>query len=145
MTAPMRFLIIGLDDFGSWLARELGAAGHRVVAVDARGDRIDACREWVGRGVVADATRIDVLEQLGAAKMDAVVVSAGEGVSSRLLTAIALHNLGVKTLIVEAERGELALALETIGVGHVVHPAREAAHRLARRLPAMAAGQAADS
>lgn len=132
-----RFLIIGLDEFGSWLARQLEAAGHRVVAVDSRGDRIDDHREWIGRAVVADATRIEVLQELGAARMDAVVLTAGEGVSSRLLVAIALRNLGVRNLIVEAESGEADLALTTIGVRAVVHPAREAAHRLARRLPAM--------
>lgn len=135
----MRFLIIGLDEFGSWLARELQAAGHEVVAVDARGDRIDGYREWISRGVVADATRIDVLQELGAASMDAVVLTAGEGVSSRLLTAIALRNLGVTNLIAEVESGEAALALETIGVRATVHSAREAAHRLARRLPGMIA------
>lgn len=135
VTGAKRFLVIGLDEFGSWLARELHAAGHRVVAVDARGERVDGYREWIGRGIVADATRIEVLRELGAASMDAVVLTAGEGMSSHILTAIALRGLGVENLLVEVESAEAALALERIGVRLAIHPAREAAHRLARRLP----------
>jgi len=53
-----RFIVIGLGNFGSTLAR-LHELGHEVLAVDSRAELIDAMGPFVARAFVGDATSLD--------------------------------------------------------------------------------------
>ena len=59
------FLILGLDNFGYSLAKELYEKGQEVIVVDMDEKRIAEIRDEVSEAVVADATDRDTIEELG--------------------------------------------------------------------------------
>lgn len=133
-------LIIGLSGFGEWLARELHAAGHRVVGVDPEEERVSRCREFLELGVTGDSAHAGVVERvldrIGGDSVDVAVVEA-EALTPGILAVSALRELGVPLVIAEVATLEAEGALRALGVDDVVLPVREAAHNLADRLPTL--------
>lgn len=130
-----RFVVVGLGHFGSWAARALHARGHEVVAVERRADLVDRHAEGVTRGVVGDATDRSLLEEVGAGSADAGVISTGGDLAASILATQALRDLGVADIYVKVTSQEAARALDSFGVTETIFPEREAAYRLAHRLP----------
>lgn len=130
-----RFVVVGLGNFGSWVARALHAEGHEVLAVERRADLVDKYADGVGRGVVGDGTDRGLLEELGAGEADAGIVSTGGDLAASILACQALKDLGVEDLYVKVTSQEAARVLETLGVTETIFPEREVAYRLAHRLP----------
>ena len=130
-----RFLVIGLGHFGSWAARSLYAQGHEVIAVEKRGELVDRYADQVSRGVAGDATERDLLERIGAADVDAAVISTGEDLATSILATIALRDLGLDDIYVKVTSREAARAVEAFDVRETIFPEREVADRLAHRLP----------
>lgn len=133
-------LIIGLSGFGRWLARELHAAGHRVVGIDPDEGRVSRCHEWLDLGVTGDSAHAEVVERaldrIGRDSVDVAVVEA-EALTRGILAVSALRELGVPLVIAEVDTPEAETALRALGVDDVVLPARDAAHSLAGRLPTL--------
>lgn len=123
------FLIIGLDRFGQRLAERLQQRGHRVTAIDPNGERVDACREYAETCIVADPSRLEVLEQLGVGEMDAVVIDAADGSISWILVTTALRALEARRVIIEVNSPEAAVACRMMSV-EAVDPGAEAADRV---------------
>lgn len=134
MPAMKRFLVIGLGHFGSWVARALHAQGHEVIAVEERGELVDRNASMVSRGVVGDATDRDLLREIGAATVDAAIISTGEDLATSILATLALKDMGVTDIYVKVTSPEAARALEAFKVRETIFPEREVAYRLAHRI-----------
>ena len=67
-----QFAIIGLGNFGYYLATNLYEKKHDVLAIDIDTSRVQEIKDKVTQAVVADATDIRALETLGIKQMDAV-------------------------------------------------------------------------
>ncbi len=130
-----RFVVIGLGNFGSWVARALYSGGHEVIAVERRGDLVDRYAEGVSRGVVGDATERSLLEEVGAGDADAAIISTGGDLAASILATQALTDLGVEEIYVKVTSREAARVLDTLGVTETIFPEKEVAYRLAQRLP----------
>lgn len=130
-----RFVVIGLGHFGSWVARALHAEGHEVLAVERRAELVDRYAEGVTRGVVGDATQKRLLDEIGAGRADAAVISTGGDLAASILATQALRDLGVEEIYVKVTSEEAAHALDAFGVTESIFPEREVAFRLAHRLP----------
>ncbi|HKK07530.1 MAG TPA: TrkA family potassium uptake protein [Gemmatimonadota bacterium] len=129
-----RFLVIGLGHFGSWVARALHAQGHEVIAIEERGELVDRFASMMTRGVVGDATNRDLLREIGAASVDAAVISTGEDLATSILATLALREMGVEEIYVKVTSPEAARALEAFQVRETIFPEREVAFRLAHRI-----------
>lgn len=129
-----RFLIVGLGNFGSWAARALFAQGYEVIAVERVEDLVDRQGPHVTRAVVGDATDPRLLEEIGAATVDAAIVSTGEDLAASILITLALSDLGVRDIYVKVTSPEAARALEALRVKETIFPEQEAAHNLAHRI-----------
>lgn len=130
----MRLSVFGLGNFGSQVAVELGAAGHDVLAVDRREDRVQAIRDSVNRAVVADCTDRQTLDKLGVAQANTAVVSLGTDLAPSILLTLYLKELGVGRVMVKAVHDDHAAVLTKIGADEVIFPEREMAKRLAHSL-----------
>src|SRR5690606_32865453 len=96
-----RFIVIGLGNFGNFLARRLHELGQEVVAIDQRPEVVDAIGPHVGRAVVGDATQRAVLEEAGARASDAAVISTGDNLAASILALLAVRDTGVKEIFVK--------------------------------------------
>lgn len=133
-----RFVVVGLGHFGSWVAQALHQQGHEVIAIDPDGTVVDRHLNLVTRGVVGDATDIELLRQVGAEAADAAVVSTGENLAVSALTLQALRDLGVKDIYVKVASADAARLFQTLDATDTVFPEREVALRLAHRITSKA-------
>lgn len=126
-------LVIGLGRFGASLAMELAELGHAVLGVDASEDIVAQYSPFLAKAVVADTTRPEVLEQLGATDFDHVVVGVGD-VEANILTVAELKNIGVHDVWAKAVTTAHKRILEAIGVARVVSPEHEMGRRIAHQV-----------
>ncbi|MBL8294238.1 MAG: TrkA family potassium uptake protein [Bryobacterales bacterium] len=129
-----RFAVIGLGHFGAYALRVLYDAGCEVIAIDLDAEAVKEAAEFSERAVVADATDVQALESLGVADVDVAIVSLGERMDVITLAALHLKELGVPNIAVKSLSEEHGRILKAIGVNEIVHPEKDAATRLARRL-----------
>lgn len=129
-----RFAVIGLGHFGAYVIRVLYEAGREILAIDLDPEAVRLAAEFADKAVVADATDARALQSLGVADVDVAIVSLGERMDVITLAALHLKELGVPRIAVKALSEEHARILKAIGIHEIVHPERDAATRLARRL-----------
>ena len=126
-------LVIGLGRFGGSLARELTELGHDVLGVDSSEAVVAQLSPYLAKAVVADTTRRQVLEQLGANDFDHVVVGVGD-VEANILTVAELKNMGIDDVWAKAATTAHKRILEAIGVKNVVLPEHEMGRRIAHQV-----------
>lgn len=85
----------------------------------------------VAHAVIADATRPDVVEQLGLALFDRVVIAIGTDVTASILVASQLLRAGATDIWAKAVDERHAIILEQLGIAHVVRPEADMGRRVA--------------
>lgn len=129
-----RFVVIGLGNFGSGVARELYQSGHDVAALDIREEIVDDIAHHVTRAMVGDGTNPKVLDRLGAGGADVAIVSPGDDLTASVLAVLALRDLGVERIVAKVISRDHGRVMEKIGATETVFPEHETAVRLAKRL-----------
>jgi trk system potassium uptake protein TrkA len=129
-----QYAVIGVGNFGYYLAVQLYKKGHEVLAVDVDENRVQRIKDKVSRAVIADATDPEALEPLGLAEMDAVCVSLGDNLSDSILVTLHLKDLGVQRLLVKCFSETHGRVLRKVGASDVLHPEKDMAGSLAERL-----------
>ncbi|AQP43506.1 potassium channel family protein [Tessaracoccus flavus] len=129
-------VVIGLGRFGESVALELMATGADVLGIDIGEDPVARMNARLTHAVQADATREEVLRQLGVDEAEYVVVAIGDSIEASLLTSSLVLSFGVPQLWAKAVSDAHGRILEQIGVHHVVHPEREIGRRVAHLLRA---------
>ena len=129
-----QFAVIGLGNFGHYLAARLYSKGHEVLAVDIDPKRVQEIKNDVSQAIIADATDFEAMEALGLKDLDAVVVSIGSSISQSILATLVMKDLGVQTVLAKAIQEPHARALKKIGASEVLFPERDLAFSVAERL-----------
>ncbi len=129
-----QFAVIGVGNFGYYLAARLYEKGHEVLAVDRDSNRIQEIRDHVSRAVVADAKDRGAIEPLGLEQMEAVAVSTGDDLSESILICLNLKDLGVKRIVAKVISEAHARIVGKIGATDVMFPEKDMAQTLAERL-----------
>ena len=123
--------IIGLGRFGTAVALELASGGTEVLALDNRPDVVQRLSGQLGQVVIADATDLDTLKEVGIADFTRVVVAIGADVEASILATALLAELGIADIWAKALSGQHGKILERIGAHHVVFPEHEMGERVA--------------
>ena len=126
--------MIGLGRFGTALAKELMETGREVLGIDNDERLVQNLAVELTRAVTADCTNRDVLEELGLADFDRVVVAIGSDIESSILTASLLVEVGVKEVWAKATSEAHGRILKQIGVHHVVFPESDMGKRVAHQV-----------
>jgi trk system potassium uptake protein TrkA len=129
-----QFVVIGLGNFGFYLAGRLYEKGHEVLAIDKNPDKVQAIKDRVSCAVNADATDRIVLESLGLRQMDAAAVCIGTEMTNSILTTLNLKDMGVRRIIAMAISEAHGRILEKVGASEVVFPEKDLGVSLAERL-----------
>jgi trk system potassium uptake protein len=130
----MKYIIVGLGNFGSTLAMELTAMGHEVIAIDQSLEKVDAYRNQITHTICIDATDQLALLTLPLKQTDVVVIGIGEDFGASVMATALFKQLNVKRIIGRAISPIHQKVLEAIGIDQIVRPEQEAAERLAKRL-----------
>lgn len=129
-----RVVVIGLGIFGSQLARHLYESGLDVIAIDKNKDVVQRIKDFSTKAVLADASDKEILESIGVAADDVVVISFGEDLSASTLLTLHLKELKVKTIIVKVPNEDYKRILLKVGASEAIIPEREMANKVARSI-----------
>ena len=130
----MKFIIMGLGNFGASLAEKLTIQGNEVIGIDTRMNKVDALKEKISHTICMDATDEFTVSGLPLKDTDIVVVAIGEDQGANIMVTALLKNLNVKRLISRAINPLHEKVLQAIGVDEIVHPEEETAERWAKKL-----------
>lgn len=126
-------LLIGLDNFGCLVARQLHELGHEVMAIDRKEDRVNAVLPYVTDAQIGDSTNEMFLESLGVNNFDVCIVAIGNDFQSSLETTSLLKELGGKLVVSRADREVQAKFLLRNGADEVINPEKQIAEWAAIR------------
>lgn len=130
----MKYIIVGLGNFGASLSQKLTAQGNEVIAIDTRMEKVDLYKEKISHTICMDATDEFTVSGLPIMDTDVIIVAIGEDQGANIMTTALFKNMQVKRLISRAINPLHEKVLEAIGVDEIVHPEEETAERLAKKL-----------
>ncbi len=130
----MKYIIVGLGNFGASLAQKLTAQGNEVIGIDTRMEKVDLYKEKISHTINMDATDEFTVSGLPLEDTDVVIVAIGEDQGANIMTTALFKNMQVKRLISRAINPLHEKVLEAIGVDEIVHPEEETAERWAKKL-----------
>ncbi len=129
-----QFAIIGLGNFGYYLATRLYEKGHEVLAIDKNPKPVQEIKDRVSQAVVADATDRKAMESLGFKKIDAAIVCIGTILSNSILATLNLKDIGVNRVLAMAKSEAHGRILEKVGASEIFFPEKDLAISLSERL-----------
>jgi trk system potassium uptake protein TrkA len=127
-------LVIGLGRFGRTLAATLVRLGDEVLGVDVDPRVVQACADELTHVVVADATDVEALRQIGAGDFSRAIVAIGTDIEASILATYALVDLGVPRVWAKAVTAEHGAILERVGAHRVIFPEIEMGERVAHTM-----------
>lgn len=130
----MKYIIIGLGNFGASLAQKLTEEGNEVIGIDTSMTKVDAYKEKISHTICMDATDEFTVSGLPLKETDIVLVAIGEDQGANIMSTALLKNFEVKRLISRAINPLHEKVLQAIGVDEIVHPEEETAERWAKKL-----------
>ena len=101
-------LLIGLNSFGTLIAKQLYDLGHQVMAVDRNESRVNALLPIVTDAQIGDSTNEAFLRSLGIPGYDVCIVTIGGDFQSSLETTALLKELGGRMVVSRADSAEWA-------------------------------------
>ena len=129
------FLIIGLGRFGISLARTLTKEGHSVLGIDNDEVVIQKFSFEIDNVMKLDATDSEVLDSLGIADFEAVIISIGEKyIQNSILATLLAKEKGAKKIIAKAGTKVQGKVLSKVGADLVVFPEKDMGERVGKIL-----------
>lgn len=130
----MKYIIVGLGNFGASLAQKLTAQGNEVIGIDTSMTKVDMYKEKISHTICMDSTDEFTVSGLPLRDTDIVIIAIGEDQGANVMTTALFKNLEVKRLISRAINPLHEKVLLAIGVDEIVHPEEETAERWAKKL-----------
>ena len=126
-------LLVGVNRFGSMLAKQLHEQGQQVMAIDKNEDRINNILPFVTDAQIGDSTNEAFLKTLGINNFDVCIVTIGGDFQSSLETTSLLQELGGKYVVSRADRDVQEKFLLRNGADEVINPEKQTAEWAAIR------------
>lgn len=130
----MKYIIVGLGNFGASLGIALTRQGHEVIAIDSSMQKVEAYKEVISHTICMDATDEYTVKGLPIGDTDIVVVAIGENQGENVMATALFKTLKAKRLISRSINPLHEKVLQAIGIDDLIHPEEEAAKRWAKRL-----------
>lgn len=130
----MKYIILGLGNFGSSLAEKLTAMGNEVIGVDTNMGKVESLKDKITHVINLDSTDINAVSNLPLNDTDVVIVAIGEDKGANILATALMKQLQVKRLISRAVSPLQKMILEAMGVSEIIHPEEETAERWSKKL-----------
>jgi trk system potassium uptake protein TrkA len=129
------YLVIGLGQFGSGLARELSKRGATVIAIDNNKERVDALGPEVAQALELDATDANAIAEVEPHKVDAAICAIGaESIEASILVTALLKEHGAPRIVTRVTGDLQERVVRRVGADDVVNPESEVARHVAQRV-----------
>ncbi|MBI5584792.1 MAG: TrkA family potassium uptake protein [Deltaproteobacteria bacterium] len=129
-----RFIVIGLGNFGFYVAKTLYEDGNEVLAIDRNRDRVARIQDLVSDAMILDAIHKESLRGLGISQAEAIVVSMGDDISNSILTTLYLKELGARKIVAKCQDEDHARILEKLGAHEIIFPEKAMGQKVAKSL-----------
>lgn len=131
----MKFIIVGLGNFGSSLALRLAEGGHEVIGVDFNEARVNKYKEQLTHTLKMDSTNEMAVEQLPLSDTDGVIISIGKDSGAAITTAALFKKYVPECRIVARYNSDIQRTIfEAMGIEEIVNPEAEFALNFSNRL-----------
>lgn len=130
----MKFIVVGLGNFGASLAEKLTEQGNEVIGIDVKMNRVTALKDTISHAICMDATDQTTVADLPLQNTDMVIVCIGEDKGTNVIVTALFKNLGVKRLISRSTDFLHESILKALGVNEIAEPEVESANRWAKKL-----------
>lgn len=130
----MKYIIIGLGNYGHVLAEELSALGHEVIGADVSESRVDSIKNKIATAFVIDATDEQSLSVLPLNGVDIVIVAIGENFGASIRVVALLKQKKVEHIYARAIDVVHKAVLEAFTIDKILTPEEDAARSLVQLL-----------
>jgi len=130
----MKYIVVGLGNFGSTLAIRLTTMGHEVFGVDSRFEVVDQLKNKVTHVISLDTSKTSSYGSLPIKEVDIVVIAIGEDVGASIITTALMKQFNAKQIIGRAINPVHRTVLESIGIETIFNPEELAAEMFAKQL-----------
>lgn len=130
----MKFIIVGLGNFGASLSIKLTHLGHEVIGVDNKMEKVNMLKDEITHTICIDCTDPNAVTNLPLKETDIVIIGIGEDEGASIMATAVMKQNNVKRIISRAVTPLQSTVLEAMGIQEILHPEEEAADRLAKRL-----------
>ena len=130
----MKYIIIGLGNYGGVLAEELSMLGNEVIGVDMNSHHVELLKDKIAASFIMDATDEEALLALPLKEVDVVIVCIGENLGASVRVVAMLKKMGTKRIMARAVDEVHKMILEAFGLDRILTPEKEAARTLVRLL-----------
>jgi len=127
----MKFIVIGLGNFGSALSARLTSMGHEVIGLDGNREKTELFKDTITQTICMDVTNEQALSTLPLKECDYAIVTIGEDFGASVMTTALLKQAGVKKLVSRAINPLHHKVIEALGVDLILQPEYDAASRFA--------------
>ncbi len=130
----MKFIVLGLGNYGAALSAKLVALGHEVIGVDRKMELVEKLNHQITHAVALDATSPDAIKGLPIRDVDAVINAIGEDEGVNIMATALLVQNEVKRIICRVTSPLQQTVLEAMNIKEFVYPEGDSAERLAYKL-----------
>lgn len=130
----MKYIIIGLGNYGHVLAEELSALGHEVIGADISESRVDSIKDKIATAFIIDATDEQALSVLPLNSVDIVIVAIGENFGASIRVVALLKQKKVPHIYARAIDTVHRSVLEAFSLEKILTPEEDAARSLVQVL-----------
>lgn len=130
----MKYIIIGLGNYGHVLAEELSTLGHEVIGADNNESRVDSIKDKIATAFVIDATDEQSLVVLPLNSVDVVIVAIGENFGASIKVVALLKQKKVEHIYARAIDAIHRSVLEAFSLDKILTPEEDAGRSLVQQL-----------
>ena len=130
----MKYLIIGLGNFGKTLAEDLTDNGNEVIGIDNDERKIEDVKDRISLSYIMDATEVSALKSLPLDEIDCAIVAIGQSMEHSLRIVAALKELSVKNIYARAIDNTHRSILKAMNIKKIFIPESYAARLFSRML-----------
>lgn len=127
----MKFIIIGLGNFGSSLGVTLCERGHEVIGIDERETVVEELKDKLTAAVCLNSTEETALRSQPIKEVDAVIVAIGEDWAASIQTTALLKTMGAGRVVGRSLSHLHEIVLKGLGIDEIINPEDSAAQVIA--------------
>ncbi|HOT89699.1 MAG TPA: NAD-binding protein [Bacteroidales bacterium] len=128
----MKFIVVGMGNFGALLAEQLTLSGHEVLGIDISMHKIEEIKDKITHAVCMDITERSSASTLPLKDTNVVIVAIGKDFATSIKATAILKELGAKKLISRAFSPLHETVLKAINIDQIVNPEFEFAKQFAQ-------------
>lgn len=130
----MKFIVLGLGNYGAALSSKLVVLGHEVIGADKKIELVEKLNHRITHAIALDATSPDAIKGLPLKDVDAVINAIGEDEGVNIMATALLVQSGAKRIICRVTSPLQQTVLEAMNIREFVYPEGDSAERMAYKL-----------